>query len=102
MFASRGIIDNRPSFGQTNAHLSEDRDKSVATVLTTELGVPHDVVSTVVGWGEQRPKVKNTTPSDRSKDRRVEFHMEEMATSRSLREMWKNKSATQTLEEDLS
>jgi hypothetical protein len=88
-----GHTDSSPSWGKTNQQLSEDRARSVAQVLTLQLEVPDEVVFAVVGWGEARPRHSNGSSDGRAQNRRVEFHMEEVATARSMRELWQDEES---------
>ena len=93
-----GHTDSSPSWGKSNQELSKERANSVACLLTKKFGVPINVISSTVGWGESRPCECNGSPSGRARNRRVEFHVEEMSTARSMRELWQEE---ETLEGDV-
>ena len=95
-----GHTDDRPTYGTTNVELSEKRAASVAALLTQEFNVPGSTVSTVVGWGEKRPNDSNTSSLGRSKNRRVEFHIEELNTAKSMKELLTNADDSHALERD--
>ncbi len=64
-----GHTDDRGS-DQYNQRLSENRAKAVAQVLTQELGIAADRVTTV-GKGESSPIATNSTEAGRAQNRRV-------------------------------
>jgi outer membrane protein OmpA-like peptidoglycan-associated protein/polyisoprenoid-binding protein YceI len=56
-----------------NQRLSELRARSVVDYLVAK-GVPRDRLSEV-GYGESQPVVPNDSPSNKSRNRRIEFHL---------------------------
>jgi outer membrane protein OmpA-like peptidoglycan-associated protein len=68
-----GHTDNDGS-AAANLTLSQARAQSVLNALVT-LGIRADRL-TAVGYGEDRPKVPNTSPENRALNRRVEFVVE--------------------------
>ncbi len=70
-----GHTDDQPIhnlYFDSNWELSTARATSVTRLLIEKYGIPPDHIG-AVGYGDKRPLVPNTTPENRSKNRRVVF-----------------------------
>ena len=70
-----GHTDDQPihnMYFDSNWELSTARATSVTRLLIEKYGIPPDHIG-AVGYGDKRPLVPNTTPENRSKNRRVVF-----------------------------
>ncbi len=77
-----GHTDNVPINSQryrNNWELSSARSLSVVQLLSTQTGIKPENMS-AVGYGEYRPIAPNTTPEDRSKNRRIQIFVDYVNT----------------------
>lgn len=79
-----GHTDNAPNWGCSNLELAEGRAQSVVGALARANVDESRLVA--VGFGDKLPKTSNATSNGRSKNRRVEFHVLQKETVRSLQQ----------------
>eukprot|EP00930_Biecheleria_cincta_P099352 TRINITY_DN90989_c0_g1_i1.p1 TRINITY_DN90989_c0_g1~~TRINITY_DN90989_c0_g1_i1.p1 ORF type:complete len:710 (-),score=154.20 TRINITY_DN90989_c0_g1_i1:61-2190(-) len=79
-----GHTDNAPNWGCSNLELAEGRAQSVVDALARANVDESRLVA--VGFGDKLPKASNSTSDGRSKNRRVEFHILQKETVRSLQQ----------------
>jgi len=80
-----GHTDNSPNWGCSNQALSENRARNVAAFMSDRGVAPERLVP--VGFGEDLPCASNASRENRSKNRRVEFHILQRETVQGLQQL---------------
>jgi len=96
-----GHTDNRPSWGQSNQELSNDRAGSVCRYITNVGGIEEKRLLGI-GMGEALPIESNSSSSGRQANRRVEFHLEDRKAQHSMRELLQSSSGTDAISNDIN
>ena len=85
-----GHTDNRPSWGQTNLELSDNRACAVEKYIVNVGEIEKNRLQ-AQGCGERLPLNSNKTSSGRQANRRVEFHLEDRKAQSSMRDLVRNR-----------
>jgi outer membrane protein OmpA-like peptidoglycan-associated protein len=94
-----GHTDNRPSWGQSNVELSNDRAVAVCNYISNSGGIEEKRLLGI-GVGEDLPIKSNNTSAGRQANRRVEFHLEDRKAQQSLKELLQSSTGVNAISND--